>query len=74
MVRVKKKQPIILIDTSDATFDKICMDIMGPLSMSISGYAYILTIQDLLSKYLIAIPLKNTRAIDVADGFVKEFI
>jgi transposase InsO family protein len=50
------------------------MDIMGPLPTTKTGFSYILTIQDLLTKYSLAIPLKQASAIDVADAFAKEFI
>lgn len=65
---------MILTDTPNATFDKISMDIMGPLPTSRSGKVYILTIQDLLSKHASAIPLVNAGAIDVANAFVNDFI
>jgi len=74
LTRRKIKQPMILTDTSDAAFDKISMDIMGPLPTSHEGNSYILTIQDLLTKYLLAMPLKHAGVIDVADVFINEFI
>jgi hypothetical protein len=40
-------------------FDKVSMDIVGPLPTIDSGYRYILTIQDLLIKYSVAVPLKQ---------------
>lgn len=74
LVRRKTKQPMVLTDTPDAAFDKVSMDIMGPLPLSHDGKSYILTIQDLLTKYSLAIPLEKAGAIDVADAFVNEFI
>jgi len=74
LTRKKTKQPMILTDTPDAAFDKISMDIMGPLPTSHEGNSYILTIQDLLTKHSLAVPLKHAGAIDVADAFVNEFI
>jgi len=65
---------MILTDTPDAAFDKIFMDIMGSLPTSHERNSYILTIQDLLTKHSLAIPLKHASAIDVADAFVNEFI
>lgn len=61
-------------DTPGTAFEKISMDIMGPFSTTKSGNSYILTIQDLLTKYSLAIPLKNAAAIDVAEAFVNDFI
>lgn len=74
LVRVKTKQPMTLTDTPDNAFDKISMDIMGPLPTSHSGNTYILTIQDLLTKYSVAVPLRHAGAIDVAEALVNEFI
>lgn len=74
LVRKKVRQPMVLTDTPGAAFDKISMDIMGPLPVTRTGNSYILTIQDLLSKYSLAIPLGKSGAIDVAEAFANEFI
>jgi len=58
LTRKKIKQPMVLTDTPDAAFDKISLDIMGPLPASL------LTIQDLLTKHSLAVPLKHAGAID----------
>jgi len=65
---------MILTDTPDAVFDKISMDIMGPFPTYHTGNSYIFTIQDLLTKHSLAIPLKHSGAIDVGDAFFNEFI
>ncbi|XP_011638902.1 uncharacterized protein LOC105428340 [Pogonomyrmex barbatus] len=74
LVRIKPRQPMILTDTPDRAFDKVSMDIMGPLPTTSAGNAYILTIQDLLTKYSIVVPLRNPAAIDIAEAFTNEFI
>lgn len=74
LVRKKTRQPMVITDTPDAAFDKISMDIMGPLPTSHNGNSYVLTIQDLLTKYSLAIPLAHAGAIDVAEAFTNEFI
>ncbi|XP_026830978.1 uncharacterized protein LOC113563519, partial [Ooceraea biroi] len=74
LVRVKTRQPMILTDTPGNAFDKISMDIMGPLPVTRTGNSYILTIQDLLTKYSLAIPLKHATAVDIAEAFVSEFV
>lgn len=58
----------MLTNTPDAAFDKVSINVMEPLLTSHDGNSYILTIQDLLTKYSLAIPLKNAGAIDVADA------
>jgi His(2)-Cys(2) zinc finger./Integrase core domain. len=74
LVRVKTRAPMIITDTPGATFDKISMDIVGPLPRTKNGNEYILTIQDNLSKLSVAIPLPNALAATIADAFVKRFI
>ena len=55
-------------------FEKISMDIVGPLPETKSGNLYILTIQDNFTKYSLAIPLPNHQAGAIADAFVKKCI
>ncbi|KAL6416637.1 hypothetical protein ACFW04_013288 [Cataglyphis niger] len=74
LVRVKTRQSMVLTDTPDSAFNKISMDIIDPLPTTRSDNNYILTIQDLLTKYSLALPLKHAGAIDVADAFTNEFI
>jgi len=65
---------MVLTDPPYAAFDKVSMDIIGPLPISHGRKSYILTIQGLLTEYSLAIPLKHAIAIDVAEAFVNEFI
>lgn len=74
LTRIKTRQPMIIIDTPGTAFDKISLGIVGPLPTSNQGNIYILTIQDLLTKYSVAIPLKEINSIAIADAFVKHFI
>jgi len=74
LVRIKTRQPMMLTDTPDSAFDKVSMDIMGPLPVTQSGNSYILTIQDLLTKYSLAIPLQHAGATEVADAFTNELV
>lgn len=74
LVRVKTKQPMVITDTLGWAFDKIAMDIVGPLPRTEAGNEYILTMQDQLSKFCIAVPLKDQTAATIADKFVKRFI
>lgn len=74
LVRVKTKQPMLITDTPGTVFEKIAMDIVGPLPKTVNNKEYILTIQDQLSKFSLAIPLENMRAETVADNFIKRFI
>lgn len=74
LTRLKTRQPLVLTDTPGKAFDKIAMDIVGPLPTTPAGHSHILTIQDLLTKYSLAIPLRETTSVDIADAFVNHFI
>jgi hypothetical protein len=50
------------------------LDIVGPLPITETGMKYILTCQDNLSKYFIAVPLQNQTAEVVTNAFVKKII
>ncbi|XP_015119803.1 uncharacterized protein LOC107043019 [Diachasma alloeum] len=51
---IKTKQSMQVTDTPTSYFEKISMDIVGPLSRTPSGNMYILTIQDNFSKHCTA--------------------
>lgn len=68
------KIPMEITTTSTKPFEKIFLDIVGPLPTSTNGKNFILTIQDDLSKYSLAIPLQNQTTEVVAEKFVKHFI
>ena len=74
LVRVKTKEPMIITDTPLDAFDKISMDIVGPLPLTKSGKSYILTIQDNLTKFSLAIPLVSFTSEEIAQAFTTHFI
>jgi len=62
------------MDTLATAFDKVSMDIVGPLPTTESGYSYILTIQDLLTKYSAVMSLKQATLSEIAEALVEKFI
>lgn len=74
LVRVKTKQPMVITDTPADAFDKVSMDILGPLPVTSNDHEYILTIQDQLTKYSIAIPLIRADSEEIAKAFTRRFI
>lgn len=74
LIKLKTKQPMIITDTPFDAFDKVALDIVGPLPSTKNGYSHILTIQDALTKYCIAVPLKETNAGEVANAMAKYLI
>ena len=74
LIRGKTNNPMVIADTPTTAFEKISMDIAGPLPETKSGKLYILTIHDNFTKYSLAIPLPNHQASTIADAFVKKLI
>jgi len=71
---LKTKQPMLITSTVTKTFERICLDIGGILPSIIEGNVYILTLQDELSRYALAIALATTDASTVAHAFVENFV
>ena len=68
------KEPMVITTTASSAFQKIYLDVVGPLDRDIDGNCYILTIQCELSKFVQAIPLKNKETVSIANAFVRHFI
>lgn len=69
---IVRRLPMALTHTSDR-FEKIFMDVVGPLVETNTGYKYILTIQDDLTKFLVVVPLYTKTASEVAQALVENF-
>jgi len=50
------------------------MDIVGPFPTTESRHSYIVTRQDLLTKYLVAVPLKQAMSAEIAEELVEKII
>jgi hypothetical protein len=68
------KAPFQETGTQYHPWDKIYLDIGGPLQITNEGYKYILTSQDNLSKYLIAIPMMTQTADEVSLNFLRHVV
>lgn len=68
------KNPMVITTTSKRSFEKIFLDIVGPLPETSQHNKYILSIQDDLTKFTIFSPLKTAEANEVASTFFKHFI
>ncbi|XP_011631100.1 uncharacterized protein K02A2.6-like [Pogonomyrmex barbatus] len=62
------------IFNSRAPFERIQMDILGPLPVSSLGNKYLLIVVDCFTKWVEAFPLKNMRATTVAEIFVNQVV
>lgn len=69
-----KRQPMQITTTAESSFEKIFVDLVGPLEETEGGNKYILTIQDELTKFIEAVPVTNKEADTVAKGLVEKFI
>jgi transposase InsO family protein len=67
------KNPMIITDTPERPWEKICLDVVGPLP-EIAGKKYLLTFQDSFSKFVGAIPMKNQESETIARKMVKHII
>lgn len=68
------KLPMKITTTSKVPFEKVSLDIVGPIPVSESGNNYILTFQDDLTKFILAIPIENQEAATIAEIFVRRII
>ena len=71
--RQTPKAPLIPLPIMETPFQRIAMDIVGPLPRSSSGKRFILVICDYATLYPEAIALRNTDANTVAEELVKFF-
>lgn len=68
------REPLTITTTATSAFEKIHLDIYGPLPVTDNDYKYILTLQCDLSKYVEAYCIENKEAQTVAKVFVEQFI
>lgn len=68
------REPLSVTTTATAAFQKVYLDLVGPISPDIENNTYILTLQCELSKFVEAYPIPNKEAITVAKSFVENFV
>jgi len=74
MLTPKHKAPMEITTTAEHTFDKCYLDIVSPLPVTQGNNKYILTFQDDLSKYVVAVPIGHQDAETVARAFVANIL
>ena len=67
-------EPLTVTTTASSAFQKIYLDLVGPLNQDNDDNRYILTLQCELTKFVTAYPIKNKEAETVARSFVNNFI
>jgi hypothetical protein len=74
LLKRRKRAPMEITITAKKPFEKCCLDIVGPLPETDRGNKYILSFQDDLSKYVIAVPIRQQDAETIAREFVVHVI
>jgi hypothetical protein len=69
----KSKMPMKITTTPEVVWEKCALDIVSPLTQTLDGNKYVLTFQDELSKFTLAIPIKQDD-MTITKVFVEEII
>ena len=72
--RAKTRTPLVLTDTPINPFEKVSMDTVGLLRTTPRGNQHLLTIQCNLTKYLLAIPVRDITATTIAEALCTHLI
>lgn len=68
------REPMVITNTPKSVFERITLDLVGPLPEDDFENKYILTIQDELSKFVEGYPIKSKDSFSVAKSFVQNFV
>lgn len=68
------KAPLQPVAIPERPFERVSLDIVGPLPRTGSGYKYLLTFIDHLTRYAEAIPLRDQTAPTVARAFIQHVV
>lgn len=74
LCRIRTRLTGKITDTPQEAFDKVQMDIVGPLPVTERKNKYMLILQDCLTKYLDAIPIKESDSLTVATALAEQYI
>lgn len=69
----KGKSPLQIYNVG-TPFQRVQMDILGPLPKTLSGNKFLLVVVDCFTKWVEAFPLKSIRAKAIAEVFVREVV
>lgn len=65
---------MIVSDTALHAFDEIAIDSVGPLKITPRGNKHILTVQDNLTRYCIAVAVPDIKAVTIVDALARHVI
>lgn len=69
-----QKATLVIPKVIDFPWEKVALDIAGPLPMTERGNRFVLVITDHFTKYTLLIPLKDQRAETIADAFIEQVV
>ena len=64
----------MLTEDVGSPFERVAIDLIGPLPKTDGNHAYLLVCQDYFTKWVEATPIPNKSAKIVADAFVKSWV
>ena len=70
----KTKLPLQITDTPEVIWQNCSMNIVGTLTQTCESNKYLLTFQDELSKYTLAVPISQQDTLTIARVFVEQII
>ena len=70
----KKKKPPLTQQLFGEAFERVSIDLIGPLKRTTRGYQYVVTMEDNFTKWVEAAPLRTMDTGEVCDAIIKEFI
>ena len=64
----------LIQERAGSTFERVALDLVGPLPVSQGKDKYLLVIQDCFSKWLEVIPIRNKTTLTVTEAFVAHWV
>ena len=68
------KAPMTPMTLARYVWQRIALDILGPLPITNKGYIYVLMMSEYVSKFIIAVPLPDQTSNRVANAFIHNVI
>lgn len=72
-VRRQDRAPLLPLPVISVPFQRIAMDIVGPLEKSSAGHQYILVVSDYATRYPEAVPLRSTTTPKIINALIQLF-
>ena len=70
----KRKKPPLTQQLFGEAFERVSIDLIGPLKRTPRGYQYVVTMEDNFTKWVEAAPLRTMETGEVCDAVIKEFV